>query len=729
MPGPRPKRGSTPPPDASTKVDRPGTGLNSPSPASPPPWPRLRQELAIRPGPVSGQGAPTYTLHDPVAHRFFRLGWQEMEIISRWALADPAAIAADIAARTTLEPSVEDVQKVAKFIQDQGLARTEQAGDSARLEQMAARRRMSPFMFLVKNYLFLRLSLCRPDRFLSRTLPLVRPLFTPIAFRLILMASIIGLVLVLRQLTFFQRELEALFSVQGAVMVLAAIGLSKAVHELGHAYAAKLLGLRVPAIGLALMCFYPLLWTDTTEAWKCRRRQDRLLIGLAGVGAELALAALASLAWLQLSPGLMKDMALTLAGVTWVSTLAINANPFMRYDAYYILSDLFEMPMLQSRAFALAKWRLRRTVLGLQNEPPEPFSPRAAFWLVLYAYGTWVYRFFLFLGIAFLVYHMFFKALGLILFLVEIIWFLAWPILKELREWWRLRAEARPTLAGALLLLVLVSLFIPWRSSVVAPAMLDADKAHIFYNPIGARLETPLPPPGRRVLPGQALARLSSPDLDFRLQAAALSRRSLELQMATAGLATELWSGYSAQQEELSGLMAEAAGLVTQIERLTLTAPFAGEIRETAPDLEPGQWVEAREPLFLLASDQAVVEVLVPEEDLARLSLGQRGLFIPGSGGAGPLEIMVTSIAPGALTELTRPALASTKGGPLPARPDAEGRLRPERAVYLVRCAVLNQSRPGAALTGLANLKGRRQSFAARAWDYAAASAIRESGW
>ena len=695
------------------------------------PWPLLRQELALFKGPVSSHGAPSYTLHDPVAHRFFRLGWLEMEILSRWLLADPEAIVQDIRRATTLDPTPDDIRNVLLFVRANNLTLSSSPADSGRLLTVAKRQKLTPLMFLVKNYLFLRLPLLNPDRFLERTLPLVRPLFSRTVLWTIVAAALLGLALIARNAAFFKHDLAMLFSVQGAFMILVGMGLSKAVHELGHAYAAKLLGLRVPAMGIALMCFYPMLWTDTTEAWKCARRKDRLLIGLAGVGAELGLAALASLAWLLLPPGLWREMALTLTGVTWLSTVVINANPFMRYDAYYVMSDLFEMPMLQSRSFAMAKWWMRKKLLGLGHPPPEAMSPRAAVLCAIYAYSVWIYRFFLFLGIAFLVYYMFFKALGLVLFLVEIIWFLLWPIVRELREWFRERGNARLTPWGAGLVLVVLGFFIPWRADVVAPAMLDAEKSFTFYPPSGALLHSTPPPAASRFQAGQVLLELASPDLDFKLQAASLARNSLEQQLANAGLAPELWPRYAAQREELTGVMAEEASLAARMERLIFIAPFAGEVRESAADLTAGQWVGPKEPLLLVTGGRAVVEVLVPEQDVFHLAPGSRGVFIAGSGGAGgmgALPLKVLSVSPGTVTELGRPALASTKGGPLPVRQGPQGQLWPEQAVYLIRCEVENMERPPAALTGMANLKGERRSLCARAFAFIYTAVIRESG-
>ncbi len=691
------------------------------------PWPQLRQELALLKGPLSEHGAPTYTLHDPVAHRFFRLGWLEMEIISRWRMADMDAIAENIAAKTTLDPTPDDIKIVVDFVRNNALAVPLGPQDSARLSAMKDRQKVSPFMFMVKNYLFLRVPLFKPDRFLARTLPFVRPLFSRASFWFIVLATVLALIFIFRNASFFQRELEVLFSVQGAFMVIVAMSLSKAAHELGHAYAAKLLGLRVPSMGIALMCFYPVLWTDSTEAWKCVDKKDRLLIGLAGVGAELGMAAIAALAWLVLPSGLMREMALTLAGVTWVSTLVINANPFMRYDAYYILSDFFEMPMLQNRAFALGKWYLRKKLLGLKDPIPEPMSPEGLVGCLLYAYGTWIYRFFLFLGIAFLVYHMFFKVLGIVLFLIEIIWFVLLPIFKEIKEWAKRRADARLTPWGVLVMLGLAAFFVPWSPSVMAPAILSSEKSFTFHAPQGAVLRSIPPLPGTAIEIGQTLIELYSPDLDFNLASNQINMRSLEHQIANSGVAQALWSQYAAKREELAGLMAEEESLLIKNRRLAFVAPFSGVVRETAPDLIEGQWVSAKEPLLLILGGRPMLEAMVLEEDLARIKVGDAGIFISSSG-TSSFKIKVESIAPGALAELVKPALASLKGGPLPTRQGPSGQLWPERAVYFVRCEVEGLDTPAAALVGQANIHGLRESLAWRWFRWAWHIVIEESG-
>jgi putative peptide zinc metalloprotease protein len=114
-----------------------------------------------------------------------------------------------------------------------------------------------------------------------------------------------------------------------------------------------------------------------------------------------------------------------LATTSWVLSLALNASPFMRFDGYFILSDLLDLPNLHERAGALARTALRRLLLGWPDPWPEPLPATLRNRLIAFAWVTWCYRLTVFLGIALVVYHLFFKALGVALFLVEIVFFIA----------------------------------------------------------------------------------------------------------------------------------------------------------------------------------------------------------------------------------------------------------------------------------------------------------------
>jgi putative peptide zinc metalloprotease protein len=133
----------------------------------------LRDELTLHEGPRTLDGAPTWTLHDPVTNRFFRIGWLEFEILSRWDLGDIEQIAADIVARTTIPATAAQVENFARFLVAGNLIQARGPDSIERFKRQVAATRKTPAMWLLKNYLFFRIPLVRPDRFLKATLPMV----------------------------------------------------------------------------------------------------------------------------------------------------------------------------------------------------------------------------------------------------------------------------------------------------------------------------------------------------------------------------------------------------------------------------------------------------------------------------------------------------------------------------------------------------------------------------
>ena len=719
-----------------SRDDPSGRGAPSATSALPP----LRDELALHPGPPGADGAPSWTLEDPARGRYFRLGWAEIEMLARWERGDPAAIAAAITQETTLTVSPAEVEAFVRFLTSSNLVRVAGPRALGQLHEQAQASRMSPVAFVLKNYLFIRIPLVRPDRFLDKTLGLAAPFFSPLFWIATLIAGLTGILLVLRQWDSFVTTFVHLFSWQG----LAAIGIglifAKIAHELAHAYAAKREGLDVPTMGIALMVLYPVLYTDTTAAWRLTDRAKRLRIGYAGMAIELAIAAWMTLAWSFMPDGPVRSAAFILATTTWIMTLAVNLNPFMRFDGYFLFSDALDMPNLQDRAFRLARWRLREALFGFGENPPERFPKRRARILITYAVFTWIYRFVLFLGIALIVYHFFFKALGIILMIVELAWFIGRPILMELREWAERRESYRVnrnTLTSAALLLGAIVLFVmPLQWSIHAPALLRAERQTQIFAPADALLVTDAARPGEDVAQADTLFSFAAPDMEHRL---AENARRITLLRWRASVETPGAAGSSgslgeraALWEELEGAIAERASLSRQAERLTVSAPHAGRLVDRDPDIRVGDWVAEGEWLATLVTPESwIIEAYLSEADLGRVSTGAQARFYPQAPGRPPIDARVVTVAETGSSRLAAaPELTSPHGGALPAHETADG-LVPDGAVY--RLIAQPDPKPTMdqpkALRGTLRLEGERISMAVRVWRAVMAILIRESGF
>lgn len=699
------------------------------------PLPTLRDDLVLHEGPRARDGSPTWTLYDPAANRFFRIGWAEFEMLARWGLGTAEAVARSVARETPIRAEAEVVADLARFVEASGLVAVRGERAVGALVERQARRRTALPTWLLKNYLFLRIPLLRPDRFLDAALPWIAWVFSPGFVWIVGLAALLGLFLVARQWEAFTHGFLHVTTPEGMLMTGVALLAAKVLHEFGHAFAAKRHGCRVPAMGVALLVLWPVLWTDTTDAWRLRSRSQRLAIDGAGIVVELAIAAFASVAWALLPDGPMRSGAYLLAGVTWIATLVVNLNPLMRFDGYFLLSDWLDVPNLQDRSFALARWRLRELLFGFGDPPPESMAASRRRWLIVYAVATWLYRFFLFLAIALLVYHLAFKLLGLFLFVVEIVWFIVRPIWNELRVWASRRGDLRVNRNTVLALGVLVALaalaIVPWRGTVSAPALLHSEREAVLYAPGPGRIADMAGGTGTAVAEGAAVFRLSSPDLDHQIESARRRMEGMQTQIGLDAADPEMARGAEVAWQELLASAAELEALLAQRDLLTLRAHFSGVLADVPRWIVPGTWVAEGEALGILRSADAwTVEAFVAEADLERMRDGARASFLPDDIDVDPIRLRVARIDLAATRALAEPDLASVHGGPVAVREGRDGDLVPETPVYRVLLAPEADIRPPAyALSGQVAVEAPAESLVGRLWRHAVAVIVRESSF
>ncbi len=702
--------------------------------------PALRDDLALLPAPPGLDGAPGWTIHDPVRNRYFRIGPEAFALIAHWHHAKPRAIAAAVAEEHLFEPTVDDVMGFYQFLAANNLTVTV---DTAYLSRQAAARETGWFWWLIHNYLFFRIPLVRPDRFLSATAGWVAPFYSRAWLILVLLAGVAGGLLVARQWDAFLHTFQHFFSPEGLALYGVTLMGTKICHELGHAYTAKRFGCRVPTMGVAFLVMWPVLYTDTTDAWRLVSRRQRLAVAAAGMLTELTIAVFATLAWSFLPDGPLRSAAFFLATVSWVTTLAINLSPFMRFDGYYLLSDALDVPNLQERAFALARWKLREWLFGLGMAPPEPMSPRLRVTLLVYSYVTWIYRLVLFLGIALLVYHVAVKVLGILLFAIEIGWFVARPFITEAKAWWGLRDRFRVNHRILLTLLGVAGVVgltvLPVTATVSVPVVWRSSGFATIYAPFPAKLEEVLVKPGQTVAEGDLLFRLSAPDLNGKLRQATLRIDWTQEQIARLSSSREQLDRLRAMEEDLAAALAERQGLLDSLTRLEIRAPLSGTVTDLEDALLPGRWLGPKLPLATVVSPGPGELVgYVSEGDFDRLKPGAVARFHPDDPLRARRDARVRSLDPVSVSVLDVPALASLHGGPVavegqngptPGGAGNRSALAPVEAVYRIAFDVEGTEGPRHITRGVARVEGEARSLAERFWRVAAAVLIRETGF
>ncbi|WP_259755244.1 HlyD family efflux transporter periplasmic adaptor subunit [Pseudomonas sp. GCEP-101] len=691
------------------------------------PTPPLRDDLRLDEAAPGPDGEPVWVIQDSVLNRFYRIGWLEFECLLRWEQT-PRQISEQIAEQTALKPDAEQVLGFRQFLENHQLLRP---GPEA-LARLAARsqgRQWTTWNWWLHHYLFFRIPLVRPQRFLRAIAGSLDWLFNRYVAMLVLLLSLAGIVLVAHQWDTFTHDVVESFSLEGLLSFAAALLVAKTLHELGHALVATRLGLKVAHMGIAFVVMWPMLYTDTGESWKLRSNRQRLAIASAGIITELGLAGLSTLGWALADPGPLRNALLYLATTSWALSLALNASPFMRFDGYFIVSDLLDFPNLHERAGALARITLRRTLLGLDEPWPEHFPTGKRRLLVAFAFGTWVYRLLLFLGIAVAVYYFFFKLLGIFLFAVEISWFIVQPVWRELKVWWQRRAHVKPrrkwvflALLGALVLL----LAIPWRTQVHAIGVARAAQQLHVYAPFPALLRDLRP--GGEVSQGETLAVMEEPDIAAKVVGSEASIRGYQGRLAGMLADPSGLSEDAVTRQRLGVEYQQARAARKEMARLNLQAPFAGRWLDVNPDWKPGQWINTREPIGVLVDPRHwLVDAYVKQDEVQRLTDGGQVRFYP-EGVPRPIDGQVVLIGTTRISQLEHPMLASRYGGPLNVNPQGEA-LVPNPALFhvLVR---LDGAPPGLHETrGHLQIEGARRSWLGEGFTRLLAVALRESGF
>ncbi len=670
-------------------VSAPGLARGAPPPESPK-IPKLRQDIKLYPGPRHRDGSPSWRILDPARNRFFEIGWMEFELLARWAgPANVDALIEQVAAETPLRPTEDEVVQFIQFLESNQLLAPAEKEELGRLRTRWMRGVKPWYEQLFHNYLFFRVPLVRPDKFLQRTLPLAELFMTRSFVTILLVVFCADLYLVMREWDELRRTFAYFFNLQGGLYFAIAATFSKILHELGHAYAAKRYGVRVPAMGIAFLVMWPFLYTDVGETWKLADRRKQLIIASAGMATELALACFATLLWTITPEGGTKQVLFILATTTWVMTLAVNASPFMRFDGYFVLSDALDFPNLHERSGACARWWLRRTFFGLHEPLPEPtFSASQRVGLVVFAGVTWLYRLVVFLGIALMVYHLFFKILGIVMMMMELVWFIFRPVWSELAYLWTRRKFVRLKWSPISLvfgLMLVVVWLVPVTNQMTAPAVLRVSQEQPVYAPLAAQIKSVEVRPGQVVEPDQVLVQLEAPELYLRAQKAAISLASARTESLTSASSGKLQERRLVLLEQAAEALAEQKSVEEEAERLIVRATIRGVVRDMSPQIMPGRTIGTRELMMRIASPaSALIEAYVGESSIESVHVGQEVKFVSSRADAPSIRGVVKSIDTTGSKQVGRPLLVSPHGGEIAAVLDRRGGAQAQDPVYRV---------------------------------------------
>ncbi|MFN0132010.1 MAG: biotin/lipoyl-binding protein [Phycisphaerales bacterium] len=376
--------------------------------------------------------------------------------------------------------------------------------------------------------MYFKLRMFNPDRLLSWVEPVLRPLINRwglLAWAAFIIYAVSRVVPHWDSLQASYRDVMAPANWLGLAVVFVVV---KAIHELGHGVICKRFGGHVPEFGFMILVLFPSPYVDASATWAFASKWRRMAVGAGGMIFELAIAAGAALVWIDsLSGGsaLARQLAFNAMFTASISTILFNANPLMRFDGYYILSDLIEVPNLMQRSTRMLQHLVQRHVLRIESSrsPSTSVSERAI--LVVYGIGSTAYRIFLFFAITLYVMGQFF---GLGVFLA--IWTAAaWFILPagKLVHWLatgpQIAEKRKRTIAlvgGAALATAIIIGVIPFPDHRRAAGVVESlSRTGVAFGTDGFIVKVHVRP-GDAVKAGDAMVTLENADLTARLEQA-----------------------------------------------------------------------------------------------------------------------------------------------------------------------------------------------------------------
>ncbi|WP_208597727.1 hypothetical protein [Desulfogranum mediterraneum] len=542
------------------------------------------------------------------------------------------------------------------------------------------------------NPLFFRIPLLDPDRFLSASFPLFKVLFSwPFLLLALLCFAGAALQLRLHWAAFTSSGLERVLTLENMAIIFLLYPLVKGMHELSHGYAVKKWGGEVHEMGLMVLVFMPLPYVDASSASLFPGKWQRFAVGAAGIYMELLLATLAVFSWLAWEPGLARTVAFNLIVISGLSTLLFNANPLVKFDGYYMLSDLLELPNLGPRSRQQLALLVRRYLFGLSPEGEVVTTRREQGWLLAYGLSSILYRTGISLAILWYLSSRY-LGLGLGLALFGIWVMLAAPLVKAAGslEATAVRQGKRGVfLARTGLLLVggLLVLLVPLPHLSVLEGVLRLPEES-YLRPGGDGVVSEIVArEGSQVRPGELLIRCSDPGLVNRLTVLQSQLREYRqrYQLALAVDQTEA----RIIEEQLQPLEQRIGRLREQQEALTISSQVKGRfILANGADLV-GRFVPKGALLGYVLNRATIVRVAVeqPSIELVRSSRPQvelRSVAAP----AMVLQGTILRELPGATNTLPSPVLGSAGGGRIPVESDDSGNFTTFERVFLIDLAL-----------------------------------------
>ena len=368
---------------------------------------RKRADLVV--AEIDYLGVGYQVIKDPVGLKYHRLQQEQYTILQLLDGERSLEQVRDMLKVTypTLQVSLSDIQQLITDLYKKALLTSDRPGQGAAVVRERRKEKTQKLKQTLMSLLYLRLPGWDPERTLRWMYPLLTWMFwKPVVYIIVLFVISAWLMLGAQFDEFQSRlpEFQSFFGWPNLIYLWVTLGLAKIIHEFGHGLSCHHFGGECHEMGVMLLVFSPCLYCDVTDSWMMKNKWHRIIIGAAGMYIEVILSAIAIYVWWFTKPGMLHYLALNTFFVTTITTVIFNANPLMRFDGYYMMSDFLEIPNLRAKSDKMLREAFSWYCLGIESRP-DPFMPETGkVWFVTYAIAAWCYRWVILVSISMFLY-------------------------------------------------------------------------------------------------------------------------------------------------------------------------------------------------------------------------------------------------------------------------------------------------------------------------------------
>lgn len=614
---------------------------------------RMRPDLTARQHRY--QGRLYWVVKEPVGLNYFRFQEEEYAILK---MLDGQTSLDEIKDQfEALFPpqkiGIEELQQFVGMLHRSGLIIANVPGQGHQLLLRRSERWRKEWLGRLSNILSVRFKGIDPERILNWLYLRMKWIYTRPAVIACIVLGLSALSLVLVQFDIFQSKLpefHQFFNLKNAVYLSIALGVTKVIHEFGHGLTCKHFGGECHEMGVMLLVLTPCLYCNVSDSWMLPNKWHRAAIGAAGMYIEMVIASICTFIWWYSEPGLLNHLCLSTMFVCSVSTLMFNSNPLLRYDGYYILSDILEIPNLRQKATDILNRKMGEWCLGLEP-PDDPFLPeRNQFLFALYSVASAIYRWVIVFGILWFLYEVWkpyrLEIIGQIIASMSLYGLIVMPIWKLIKFFWvpgRLDKVKKPRLYATLAVIgaaLLAIFYVPLPHRVYCTFEIEPRDAYKVYVTVPGEIADVRVKPGDRVDADTLLAELKN--VDVELEVARLEGERDQTKIKLANLADELVRDRrrqaAGQIEPLRKLLQSVEDQLiekrTDLSRLALVTPVAGmvmpppEMNKPTADTQLSSWtgtpLEDRNQDAFLQEGTFFCQVGDPQKMEAQLVIDQQ---------------------------------------------------------------------------------------------------------